>query len=68
MHKTPLLGDNKLLSSLRSLNELGEGTREAEVIRPVEHECPQKPLPIVLSSKPLSWDKSRSGRVKVIPL
>lgn len=54
MHKTPLLGDNKLLSSLRSLNELGEGTREAEVIRPVEHECPQKPLPIVLSSKPLS--------------
>lgn len=58
VQKTPLLGDNKLLSLLRSLNKLAEGTREAEVIRPVERECTQKPRQLFLVVSPSAGTKA----------
>lgn len=69
MRHTPLPGDNKLLSLLRSLSEPGEGTREAGATRPVERERTQTPpcrLFLVVSR--CSATKSGSDRVKVIPL
>lgn len=58
MQTTPLLGDNKLLSLLRSLNKLGEGTREAEIIRPVERECTQNPRQLFLVVSPSAGTKA----------
>lgn len=67
MQTTPPVGDNKLLSLLKNPEQTREGTREAEIMRPVERECIQNPANRSCR-KPLDYDKSRSNWVKVIPL